>query len=303
MRETVQYAWDVLKTALRFKEITAPTTGQIPANTVALYCRDKAGTAELFYKNDNGTERDLSAVGSSAPVSADYLVKTADGTLTAERVVTDTASITVDWATAGQAKFQREALTGDVTAAQNSNATTIANDAVTTAKIINDAVTTAKILNDAVTTAKIINDAVTNAKLDNMAAWTVKARNNAASGDPQDVALADLTEEASPASGDYLFAFDSTGALRKINWSNVSSGSGSGSAGGHVHGLTRLVADGSTTVFNLLDIAEYLDGAYDDGVRTDALDYTLSSDGSQVTFSYTPVAGNVIELNYAIMGL
>jgi hypothetical protein len=40
-----------------------------------------------------------------APVGADYLVKTANATLTAERVVTDTAEIAVDWATAGQAKF------------------------------------------------------------------------------------------------------------------------------------------------------------------------------------------------------
>lgn len=43
--------------------------------------------------------------------------------------------------------LQRAALTGDVTASAGSNATTIANDAVTTAKIINDAVTYAKIQN------------------------------------------------------------------------------------------------------------------------------------------------------------
>lgn len=70
-----------------------------------------------------------------APDNADYLVKTANAGLSAERVVTDTTSITWDWATAGQAKAIREALTGDVTAAQNSNATTIANNAVTPAKM------------------------------------------------------------------------------------------------------------------------------------------------------------------------
>jgi hypothetical protein len=73
--------------------------------------------------------------GSGAPTTTDYLVKTADAGLSAERVVTDTTSITVDWSTAGQAKFQRAALTGDVTASANSNATTIANDAVTYAKM------------------------------------------------------------------------------------------------------------------------------------------------------------------------
>jgi hypothetical protein len=42
--------------------------------------------------------------GGGAPSTADYLVKTADAGLSAERVVTDTATITWDWGTAGQAK-------------------------------------------------------------------------------------------------------------------------------------------------------------------------------------------------------
>jgi hypothetical protein len=46
------------------------------------------------------------AATTDAPVGADYLVKTANATLTAERVVTDTATVTWDWATAGQAKAQ-----------------------------------------------------------------------------------------------------------------------------------------------------------------------------------------------------
>ncbi|NBV19944.1 hypothetical protein [Janthinobacterium sp.] len=42
--------------------------------------------------------------GGGAPTTADYLVRTANGSLSAERVVTDTATITWDWSTAGQAK-------------------------------------------------------------------------------------------------------------------------------------------------------------------------------------------------------
>jgi hypothetical protein len=42
--------------------------------------------------------------GGGAPTTVDYLVKTASGDLSAERVVTDTSSVTWDWATAGQAK-------------------------------------------------------------------------------------------------------------------------------------------------------------------------------------------------------
>src|SRR5262245_35563605 len=77
------------------------------------------------------------AGGGGAPTSAEYLTKSTDATLSAERVVTDTTSIVWDWSTAGQAKATRAALTGDVTAAANGVATTIANDAVTNAKLAN----------------------------------------------------------------------------------------------------------------------------------------------------------------------
>lgn len=54
----------------------------------------------------------------------------------------------------GTPLLQRAALTGDVTAAAGSNATTIANDAVTTAKILNSNVTLAKIQN--IATSKLL---------------------------------------------------------------------------------------------------------------------------------------------------
>lgn len=70
-----------------------------------------------------------------APSTADYLVKTADSGLSAERVVTDGTSITADWATPGQVTFKRAALTGDVVASADANSTTIANNAVSDAKL------------------------------------------------------------------------------------------------------------------------------------------------------------------------
>jgi hypothetical protein len=80
----------------------------------------------------------LSATGGGgAPTDADYLVKTANGSLSAERVVSDSTSVVANWATGGQVSFERAALTGDVTASANNNATTIANDAVTYAKMQN----------------------------------------------------------------------------------------------------------------------------------------------------------------------
>jgi hypothetical protein len=42
--------------------------------------------------------------GAAAPTDADYLVKTANASLSAERVVTDTSSVTWDWSSAGLAK-------------------------------------------------------------------------------------------------------------------------------------------------------------------------------------------------------
>jgi hypothetical protein len=56
------------------------------------------------------------------------------------------------------------ALSGDATIV-NSGALTIADDAVTTAKIIDDAVTTAKILDANVTAAKLASDSVETAKI------------------------------------------------------------------------------------------------------------------------------------------
>jgi hypothetical protein len=163
------------------------------------------GNAAIFDGTDGKKIKD--AGFPPAPNSADYLVKTANANLTAERVVTDTASITWDFATAGQAKAKRAALTGDVTASQDSNATTIANDAVTTAKILNDAVTTAKILNDAVTTAKILNDAVTYAKMQNAsAASRILARKTSGPGDWEECTLSEILDFiASAAQGDILY--------------------------------------------------------------------------------------------------
>lgn len=71
----------------------------------------------------------------------------------------------------------------------------------------------------------IANDAVSNAKLANMAAWTVKVRNAGTSGDPSDAALADFTEEAAPEPGDFILGFLASGELRKFDFGNVSADS------------------------------------------------------------------------------
>lgn len=115
---------------------TSPNTSQLAEiNTAAadrIIFYDQS--ADIITQLSLGTGLSISGTtlnNTGAPSDADYLVKTANASLSAERVVTDTTSITVDWATAGQAKFQREALTGDVTASQNSNTTAIDKTAIT----------------------------------------------------------------------------------------------------------------------------------------------------------------------------
>lgn len=111
----------------------------------------------------------------------------------------------------------------------------------------------------------------------------------------------------------YLLASDATNrATFAANWLDLTDGGSTtlhthaatgSSSGGHIHGITRLVADGVATVFNLSDFAESVDLVSDDGIDVDDNSYTVSADGGQVTFGYTPVAGNVLHLQYVIAGL
>lgn len=109
----------------------------------------------------------------------------------------------------------------------------------------------------------------------------------------------------------YLLASAATDrATFAANWTDLTDGGetalhthSTATAPGHTHGITRLTGDGSTTVFNLLDIAEYMTDAVNDGIGVDDLDYTLSADGSQVTFSAAPLAGNVLHLGYVLAGI
>lgn len=113
----------------------------------------------------------------------------------------NSASITWNTGTGGALSVERAPLTGDVTAAANSNATTIANDAVT------------------------------NAKAANMAGNSVKVNPTAVSADPQDVVVgpnsvlarvgADNLASVTPGSSQVL-ASDATGNLAFRNAADVS---------------------------------------------------------------------------------
>ncbi len=105
-----------------------------------------------------GTTLDASAA-SGAPTDATYIVATSNGSLSAERVATSSSSITFNVGATGQISAERAALTGVVTAAANSNVTTIAADQVT------------------------------NVMLENMTANSVKGNATSGAADPANIAI------------------------------------------------------------------------------------------------------------------
>lgn len=75
----------------------------------------------------------------------------------------------------------------------------------------------------------IDNSVVTNAKMADAAAWSIKMRNAGTSGALSDAALADVTTEASPASGDFVLGYLSSGEIRKFDIGALPSSGGSAS--------------------------------------------------------------------------
>jgi hypothetical protein len=152
-----------------------------------------AGTEQLRIQRSNGnlgigttspTEKlhvnGGARVSSLAGTGERMVVADADGKLTTQPIpggATYTGSTSV---VLNGSSFERAALTGDVTAAQNSNALTITNGAVTSAKIADATIATADLANGAVTAAKLDQMAATNGQVLkwNGTAWAPAADNN-----------------------------------------------------------------------------------------------------------------------------
>jgi hypothetical protein len=79
---------------------------------------------------------------------------------------------------------------------------------------------------------------------------------------------------------------------------SVTSATTAMSGGEQLHGLQRVLGDGATTAFDLLDIAEYLEHVGVGGSFRDPATFALSADRSQIVFAAAPTAGDVIAIEY-----
>jgi hypothetical protein len=156
--------------------------------------------------------------GGGAPTGAQYIVAASDATLTAERVGTDTTTITWDFGTAGQAKLNAVANTSvqKIEVVKNSGAVvgtrkqlnfiegsnvtlTIADDGVndqvdiTIASSGGGGVTDGDkgdiTVSSSGTVWTVDNDVVTFAKMQNIATDRLIGRDTAATGDPEEISL------------------------------------------------------------------------------------------------------------------
>lgn len=68
----------------------------------------------------------------------------------------------------------------------------------------------------------------------------------------------------------------------------------------HVHSIARWNGASGQTTFDLPDIVDVVEGIYLNGLQEDPLNYTLSSDGTQIVFDYNMPRAYTVVANYII---
>jgi len=113
-----------------------------------------------------------------------------------------------------------------------------------------------------------------------------------------------VTTTGSPASGN-LTQFSGASSITNGDLSGDVSTSGTlvtkfNGTQGHLHGLQRVLGDGSTTTFDLLDNAEYLEHVGVGGSFQDPATFSLSSGFNQIVFASAPSSSAVITIEYVV---
>ena len=193
-------AWDA-----NLDQIAAltPTKGNIIVGDGSSWTSLTVGTDGWLLTADStqaaGMKWAAGSGGSGAPTTVDYLVRTADAGLSAERVVTDTTTISWDWATGGQAKANIVANSvGNSSLRQGAALTVIGRSANSTGNVADIAATAASgaVLRESgstigfgtIATAGIADDAVTYAKIQNVSAqYRLLGRQTALAGDVEEI--------------------------------------------------------------------------------------------------------------------
>lgn len=121
-----------------------------------------------------------------------------------------------------------------------------------------------------------------------------------AGGFPNATYLTDADETADLPNSRRLLAGTNVSFDDSVPGERTINASGGGSSAGQVLAIMRLLGDGATTVFNLLDYAEWIVQAAIAGAVVDPFEYSLISDGGQIEFDAAPGDGDVIALQYVL---
>lgn len=171
----------------------------VAAGVKGLVPQPAAGDEGKYLRGDGAWATVAGGSGGGAPTDADYLVRTANGSLSAERVVTDTATIAFDWATAGQAKANIVANSvGNAQIRQGGALSLIGRSANSTGNVADIATTAASgaVLRESgsaigfgtIATAGITDKAVTYAKLQDVSAqYRILGRSSSGSGSAEEI--------------------------------------------------------------------------------------------------------------------
>jgi hypothetical protein len=118
---TVVFGGDTVASgATYFEERTAP--GNIAAGTIALYGKNDGSKTKLYFKNEDG-ETEIGSAGTPSFPDAEYVLLSANGTLTNERVLTASAGGGINIIDAGAGG--NVSITTDITSASDGTGITV----------------------------------------------------------------------------------------------------------------------------------------------------------------------------------